>query len=89
MQHWLNVVVVLVLSAQLCSGAFSNGSEIENRLETEIIFVSPRSFAHKTKEYLVTRQEYAEKFKQYTKEGNLVTERWLDKKDMWGLMAYK
>ena len=89
MHSCVSIVVVFMISIQLCHGAFSNNSEIENKMETEIIFAEPRSFAHKTKEYMVTRQDYAEKFKQYTKEGKLVSQRWLSKNEMWGHMAYK
>lgn len=89
MQSCVYVVVLFAISVQLCRGAFSNDSEIEHKMETEIIYKEPRSFAHKTKEYMVTRQDYAERFKQYTKDGKLVSQRWLSKSEMWGHMAYK
>lgn len=77
---------VLLLCLQSCFGWFSNNSEIEQILETEIIYLEPRSFAHKAKEFLVVRQEYAKVYKHFTSDGKLIKKGLLP--DQWGHMAY-
>ena len=65
---------------------FSNNSEIEQVLETEFIYVEPRAYAHKAKEYLVVRQDYPKVYKHFTVDGKLIRKGLLP--DPWGHMAY-
>jgi len=58
---------LLLCYMKYCMSAFSNNSEIEETLETEIIYSEPQSFADKTSalEFLVVRQSYATRFQHF------------------------